>query len=392
MNDKISLRRTASLIAILISLGLLTGMLALKGDFYPDEWICIIYICSIFYMVFVFELEYERLRDKISKNNRTDFSRISIGFFICSVLVGCFAFLPIYLRPIIFIPIILCFVGNEFIAFICGSFFVILLSVTISGDYYELVSELILVIFGSILAKSLKDDKLRPFVYILLICVNSAVPNLFYYIANKEYSIYYSVIGAGIGVASVLLSVICFQFINPNSKEEIPDFLIDIITDDYSEVREVKKYSKAEYEHSDLVSTISYKAAKAAGLDANLCAAAGFYYRMGQWQGEPYIENGVKKAESLCFPERLINILWEYHGEVRKPQTPESALVHMVDALVIRLKNYKSEIGNSDWNHEIIVVQILNEFSVSGIYDESGLGMNHFLKIRDYLKKEEKLR
>ena len=228
--------------------------------------------------------------------------------------------------------------------------------------------------------------------YILLICVNSAVPNLFYYIANKEYSIYYSVIGAGIGVASVLLSVICFQFINPNSKEEIPDFLIDIITDDYSEVREVKKYSKAEYEHSDLVSTISYKAAKAAGLDANLCAAAGFYYRMGQWQGEPYIENGVKKAESLCFPERLINILWEYHGEVRKPQTPESALVHMVDALVIRLKNYKSEIGNSDWNHEIIVVQILNEFSVSGIYDESGLGMNHFLKIRDYLKKEEKLR
>ncbi len=392
MKEIVSLRRTVSLVAILISLGLLTGILALKGDFFPDEWICVIYLCSIFYMVFVFELEYERLRDKLSKNSRTDFSRVSIGFFVCCILVGCFSFLPIYYRPIIFIPIILCFVANEFIAFICGSFFTILLSVTISGDYYELVSEFVIVIVGSMLAKCLKDKKLRRFIYVLIVCVNIAIPNLFYYMSNKQFSLMYVGVGAGIGIAAVLLSVICFQVINPNSGEEIPDFLIDIITDDYSEVREVKKYSTAEYEHSDLVSTISYKAAKAAGLDANLCAAAGFYYRIGQWQGKPYVENGVKRAEKLCFPERMIDILWEYHGEVRKPQTPESALVHMVDGLIIRLKNYKNEIGNSDWNHEIIVVQILNEFSLSGIYDESGLGMNHFLKIRDYLKKEEKLR
>ena len=40
-------------------------------------------------------------------------------------------------------------------------FFSILLSVTVSGDYYELVSEMTLVIVGSILAKALKDKKIK---------------------------------------------------------------------------------------------------------------------------------------------------------------------------------------------------------------------------------------
>ena len=35
----------------------------------------------------------------------------------------------------------------------------------------------------------------------------------------------------------------------------------------------------------------------------------------------------------------------------------------------------------------MIIYQTMNEFSASGLYDESGLGMNHFLKIREYLAK-----
>ena len=132
-----------------------------------------------------------------------------------------------------------------------------------------------------------------------------------------------------------------------------------------------------EYKHADFVSTIAFRAAKAADLDANLCAAAGFYYRLGQWQGKPYVENGVLRAERLCFPEKLINILQEYYGEEVKPQSPESALVNMVDSLVVKLDK---------------IVQLLNELSESGLYDESGLSMNHFLKIRKYLTKEELLK
>lgn len=123
----------------------------------------------------------------------------------------------------------------------------------------------------------------------------------------------------------------------------------------------------------------------------DLCAAAGFYYRIGNWEGAPYVENGVKKAEALCFPEKVIQIIAEYYGEEEKPSSPESALVHIVDALVIKLEKMKEGVGLSQWNKEMIIYQTLNEFSSSGIYDVSGLGMNQFLKIREYLTKEESL-
>ena len=93
----------------------------------------------------------------------------------------------------------------------------------------------------------------------------------------------------------------------------------------------------------------------------------------------------------MCFPEKVIQIIAEYYGEEEKPSSPESALVHIVDALVIKLEKMKEGVGLSQWNKEMIIYQTLNEFSSSGIYDVSGLGMNQFLKIREYLTKEESL-
>lgn len=43
----------------------------------------------------------------------------------------------------------------------------------------------------------------------------------------------------------------------------------------------------------------------------------------------------------------------------------------------------------SEWNQDMVIYQTLNEYSASGIYDQSGLGMNMFLKIREYLVNEE---
>ena len=115
-------------------------------------------------------------------------------------------------------------------------------------------------------------------------------------------------------------------------------------------------------------------------------------YRMGRWIGEPYIKNAVNKAESLCFPAELISILAEYYGEEQLPSSPESALVHMVDAVVIRLEAMEQNVGQSVWNRDIVIYQTVNDFSSSEIYDHSGMSMNQFLKIREFLAKEELLR
>jgi hypothetical protein len=99
----------------------------------------------------------------------------------------------------------------------------------------------------------------------------------------------------------------------------------------------------------------------------------------------------VDKAVALCFPDEVIQILSEYYGEEKLPSTPESALVHMVDALVTRMNQIRNDAKTSPWNADILIYQTLNEFSTSGIYDRSGMSMNLFLKIRGFLAKEEML-
>ena len=46
---------------------------------------------------------------------------------------------------------------------------------------------------------------------------------------------------------------------------------------------------------------------------------------------------------------------------------------------------------NSTWNHDVVVYQLFNEISSSGIYDESGLTMNQYIKIRDFFVKGNKI-
>ncbi len=103
------------------------------------------------------------------------------------------------------------------------------------------------------------------------------------------------------------------------------------------------------------------------------------------------MENGVALARLNYLPREVIEILKEYNGEKKKPSTVESAIVHLVDSVVAKFDVLDKSTLSSTWNQDIIVYQTLNENSSAGLYDQSGLGMNMYLQIRDYLIKEAKL-
>ena len=100
---------------------------------------------------------------------------------------------------------------------------------------------------------------------------------------------------------------------------------------------------------------------------------------------------GVLLAQNACFPEELIQILREYNGELMAISTRESAIVHMVDKVVTKLDLLDKETFSTTWNQDMVIYQTLNENSATGIYDESGLSMNQFLTIRDFLVKGDHL-
>ena len=59
--------------------------------------------------------------------------------------------------------------------------------------------------------------------------------------------------------------------------------------------------------------------------------------------------------------------------------------------MVTKLDLLDKETFSSNWNQDMVIYQTLNEESATGIYDESGLGMNQFLEIRDFLVKGDHL-
>ena len=63
----------------------------------------------------------------------------------------------------------------------------------------------------------------------------------------------------------------------------------------------------------------------------------------------------------------------------------------MIDAILLKIELLDKQVGNSQWNREVLIYQTLNEYSTAGLYDSSGLSINTFIKIRELLAKEDSL-
>ena len=125
------------------------------------------------------------------------------------------------------------------------------------------------------------------------------------------------------------------------------------------------------------------------GFDAKVAEAGALYYRLPKVYGEDGMEYAVKVMENMCFPHDVIDIVYEYNAKYRKPSSPESALVHMIDQVITRIELMDHGVGDSSWNQDMVIYQTLNEITQNGLYDESGMSINQYLKARDYLLRED---
>ncbi|MCM1106593.1 MAG: hypothetical protein NC355_06585 [Blautia sp.] len=389
--ERLNLYRTLAVaVMALVTFGV-TALLSAGSHFYTDEWLCLFFVDLIFLFIYVFELEYERRQGVLANNTRSNFMRIAGMYTACAILAFGMSYLPEFSKPVILIPLLMCAVSNMALALSTGLFFDILLALISGGNFHALLALVLLTLLGAVLSEALKERAYRLPIALNMFFLNLMLPGIFYYWSYKEITVSCFLYGAGNGIITAFGAYMIFGKVWRESEKEMDNQYLDIVTEDYSEVVALKDYSMQEYRHAKRVSDIAYRCGQVVGCNPNLCLAAGFYYRMGRWLGEPYGRNMRKKAEQLCFPDRLTQILCEYYGEAQRPSSPESALVHMVDALAIKLEVMDKTMGDSQWNRDILIYQTLNEFSASGLYDHSGMSMNQFLKAREFLAKEEML-
>jgi len=386
--EKISIHRVLPIVGMIISAILASGVLCYLNKLEIDQIVCVGFLVLAFVPIIVFELTYERRRTMIGDNNQTTYKRAMTGFLICNLIMLGISFMPEYFRPVIILPLIMAAFSNDTLGLITGLFFNVLLAFTTGGSFYELLAYTVLVLVGGMLSKVLKHMEYRLYIGMIFLFSCVLFPNIFYYFANEEIVFSNLILGMVNGFVVAVYAIALFPNVREKTYREKHYYYGDILTDDYIQVREVRNYSMSEYNHARKVSDIAYKYALRLDLDADLAAAAGFYYRLGRWEGDPPIENGVRKAQELCFPDALIQILREYNATDDLPSTPESALVHIIDGLLIKMELLDGEVGTSQWNREVLIHQTLNEFSSAGYYDKSGLSINAFLQIRGWLAKE----
>ena len=386
--EKISIYRVLPIAGIVVIASITAGVLCYWNKLDIDQMVCVAFFVLAFMPILIFELVYERNRDMLANNRQTTYRRARNGFVLCCLFALGMSFMPEYFRPVIILPIIMSAFSNDVFGLCTGMFLNILLAFTTGGSFNELLTYTILVLIGGMLSKMLKYVEYRLFIAMIYLFSSVLFPCIFYYFTHETIDSGNLIIGSGNGIVVAIYVIALYPNIREKTFREKHYYYGDILADEYVQVREIRKSAPSEYYHARKVSEIAYKYALQLDLNIDLAAAAGFYYHLGKWQGEPPIENAVRKANELCFPNELIQILREYNGTDDLPSTPESALVHIIDGVLIKMESFDAQDGTSQFDREILIHQTLNEFSSMGLYDKSGLSINSFIKIREWLLKE----
>lgn len=354
-----------------------------------DNLLILLMMDVIFLAVVLYMLESCRIAGRFGSGLACNYGRIADGYGIfCAVAAGCY-FLPSFACPAAAMALFLSMVSTVEVAVTLSTFLCVLLGIAQGGDFYALAAYCVLILIGAQLAKTMREKKLRFWGCLLLFCVSVCIPLLFHYLAYERSSIRIFGFNILFGAVSVFMYTVFAERIYSKSDQEDIGTYEKIIDENYPFVVDIKNYSRAEYVRAVKAATIARKCAALIGANELAAAAGGFYYRLGILEGEPFVENGVRLAEEGCFPVAVTEILSEYGGEEKMPSTRESAIVHMVDACIRKAEQLQSQEKSDSWNPEMVIYQTLNELSTSGIYDDSGLSMNQFLKVRELLVHEE---
>lgn len=392
MKDRLVAKRFRNM-ALLFAVTIFTTVFtaAFHGR-YLDEIVLLLLVDTIFFLLFWYVLEYHRLQKNIAGNRETSFRRILKGYTVSCGLIFVSSFLPEFGKPVFLVPVIIAGAGSPVIGLYAGVFLNLLLCLAAESTLWECVLYVFFALLGCMLAEGMEHRKLKDIWYaVSALAVCTMLPGSFYYLAYREVKPEPFFFGVAEGLISAAVLLFFYRRIALVKEHEIADILEDILEENYPLCRELRNFSKVDYNHARRVSRVAAACAKLVGADACICAAAGFYYRIGILEGEAIGENGVRIAQRECFPEVIIRIISEYNGTAALPSDLESAIVHMVDGLIKKIEVFDSETMSSEWNQDMVIYQTLNDFSAQGLYDKSGLSMNMFLKIREYLVNKEAL-
>lgn len=368
-------------------------LLCLGQEILLDQLLCLVTLDISFFLIFMLALMKHRLLGELPQKQSASYQKVFLSVLPAWAVLLAGSFCPHFFTPVLLIGILLFPAMDDVLSLGLGLYMVLLLGITQSLSLYEIVCYSLLVICGILLTPYLQGREKTSFfgIHLLYFVLGFLLPIVFYYLSHHTLGIRQVLWGLGDGIAYAFVVLALVPWLLKKNQTELEGSYRLFLEDTYPLVMDIRRFSMAEYNHGRRVSRLAGICAGEIGADAPCAMMAGFYYRLGKMEGEPEIDNALRLANNHCFPTDVMAVMEEYGGILRLPQTPESAIVHMVDALVTKIELLDQDTMSSTWNQDMVIYQTLNELSQKGIYDESGISINQFLKIREKLVREDSL-
>ncbi len=357
-----------------------------------DKYICVTAINICFFCLFMLLIIRRRLEIKLPEYNYISYGKIFVIVLVEWVITIICGFTAVdFFAPFIILPIIGSLIFDDSLNYALSIYLIIISSLCFDYSSYMVICYITMVMFGGLISGFVKKGQAiqRLYALIILFLITTLVSIVFYYFNYLEINSAVLIYGLVEGVISSVVAIIVIPFFSEYIEKVQKVAYEDFLDPDYTLYNDIRKFSLIELQHSIRLSELSRKCANAINANEGLAACAGFYYRLGKIEGEPMIDNAIKIANNFCFPVDVIQILSEYGGIITLPSSKESAIVHMVDAVVTKVELFDSDSMSSSWNQNMVIYQTINELSQKGFYDNSGLTMNQFLIIREILANED---
>lgn len=161
----------------------------------------------------------------------------------------------------------------------------------------------------------------------------------------------------------------------------------DITKEDFSLIERLYNEAPTKYLHSMNVAGMSMNAAREIDADAQLAFAGGWYHEIGCIEGKEYITLGEKLAKETNFPQGLIDIIRQHNEKFELPQSEEAVIVLLSDNIVSILE-YLKKTGQTCVVYEKVVENIFAVRMNQGTFDQSGITIQKYKKLKQFYIKE----
>lgn len=340
--------------------------------------------CVLNYTAFLFAFEYDYITNDVVNNIHFEISKLVILYSVLFVISATLAVLKIPCSIVMAVTLLLSSILPFYTGMELSIYIFVFTAVFYKYESPEIIVYLSLMLIGLMFAKAVKSEKNRQLLILVIFAIIFVMLFLLQFADERATDYLLLINNSIVAVINILLMQIGYMLMKRYGKKDIPLAAETILSENFPLVILMKNSSRSKYNHARKVALLSSKVARVIGIDVELAMTGGFYYALCDNDEDDPIEFASALGRKNALPPQVIAIISEYKG-IKKPiRTREGAVIEIVDQLITDLPKLDSK----EVPPQIVIISKFNDISTSGILDESGLSMNSFIKLRDYLVKE----